>query len=160
MIRAVLPAMRAARRGRILTVTSMGAVIGLPFTDAYTAAKCAIEGLLESLAPVASAFGVHVSMIEPGAVVTPFLSNMRKTVSEASDPYAALAAKYAENVAARFSDGEKPEDVANVIVEAVKAAAPQLRYQTSASARAIAAQKLVDVTGNSVLAATRGMLGL
>jgi NAD(P)-dependent dehydrogenase (short-subunit alcohol dehydrogenase family) len=49
---AVFPLMRTARSGRILTVTSLGGLIGQPFNDAYCAAKFAVEGFMESLAPL------------------------------------------------------------------------------------------------------------
>ena len=44
----------------------MGGVVGQPFNDAYCAAKFAVEGFMESLAPVAATAGVRVSVIEPG----------------------------------------------------------------------------------------------
>ena len=63
--RALLPAMRAAGSGRIITVTSMNGVVGIPFSDAYNASKFAVEGLMEGLAPVMARFGVRISIIEP-----------------------------------------------------------------------------------------------
>ena len=57
MTQAVFPAMRERRAGRIITVTSIGGVIGQPFNDAYCAAKFAAEGLMESLAPTARKLG-------------------------------------------------------------------------------------------------------
>jgi short-subunit dehydrogenase len=59
--KAVLPAMRAARTGRVITVTSLNGVVALPFSDAYNAAKFAVDGLMESLATVMREFrGVHL----------------------------------------------------------------------------------------------------
>lgn len=55
MTRAVLPVMRAARSGRIIRVWSIGGLIGQPFNDAYCAAKFAVEGMMDSLAPVGTA---------------------------------------------------------------------------------------------------------
>src|SRR5436190_1948312 len=63
--KAALPHLRASG-GRLVTVTSVGGVIGQPFNEAYCAAKFAVEGLMESLAPVAQRHGVHVSLVEPG----------------------------------------------------------------------------------------------
>ncbi|MGH3237975.1 MAG: SDR family NAD(P)-dependent oxidoreductase, partial [Streptosporangiaceae bacterium] len=63
--RAVLPAMRAAGAGRVITVTSLNGVVALPFSDAYNAAKFAVEGLMESLAAVMREFGVYISVLEP-----------------------------------------------------------------------------------------------
>jgi NAD(P)-dependent dehydrogenase (short-subunit alcohol dehydrogenase family) len=43
--RAVRPAMRAAGRGRLIAVSSISGVFGQPFSEAYCAAKFALEGL-------------------------------------------------------------------------------------------------------------------
>ena len=56
------------------------------------------------------------------------------------------------------SGGQSPESVADVIREMAADPSPALRYQSSEQSRAIAAQKLVDTTGRSILAATRTML--
>jgi len=49
LVQAVFPAMRVVGTGRIITVTSVGGLIGQPFNDAYCAAKFAVEGFMESL---------------------------------------------------------------------------------------------------------------
>ncbi|CAN5384132.1 hypothetical protein BH11ACT3_BH11ACT3_16250 [soil metagenome] len=72
---AALPHLRATG-GRVLTVTSVGGVVGQPFNDAYCAAKFAAEGMLESLHPVAKAVGVAVAVIEPAAVASDFVDNV------------------------------------------------------------------------------------
>src|SRR5262249_40425464 len=56
LTQAVLPAMREAGHGRILTVTSVGGAVGQPFADAYCGAKFAVEGFMQSLAVVAGQF--------------------------------------------------------------------------------------------------------
>jgi short-subunit dehydrogenase len=162
MTKAVVPTMRAARRGRIVTVTSMNGVIGMPFSDAYNAAKFAVEGLMEGLAPVMAAFGVHVSVIEPGPVRTAFFANMGGNVAVdggGDDPYAAMLARYNATIASLAQGGETPDGVAAVIVEAVTSDAPKLRYPSSPGAAAMAGRKLVDVTGDSIVKATRALLG-
>jgi len=65
LTRLVLPIMRAAGHARIVTVTSVGGVVGQPFADAYCAARLAVEGLMQSQAPVAARFGVDVCVVEP-----------------------------------------------------------------------------------------------
>jgi NAD(P)-dependent dehydrogenase (short-subunit alcohol dehydrogenase family) len=57
-------------------------LIGQPFNDAYCAAKFAVEGMMESLAPVAQELGIQISIIEPGPVNTEFVSNTRAVSSE------------------------------------------------------------------------------
>ena len=70
----VLPGQRERGAGRILSITSVGGIVGQPFNDFYCAAKFAVEGMMESLAPVAKTFGVHVIVIEPGAVASEFIA--------------------------------------------------------------------------------------
>ena len=73
--RAALPLLRASR-GRLVTVSSVGGVVGQPFNEAYCAAKFAVEGFMESLAPVAATVGIRVTVVEPGAVATEFVANV------------------------------------------------------------------------------------
>ncbi len=155
--KAVLPHMRAARRGRIVTVSSVGGLLGQPFNDAYCAAKFAVEGLMESLAPVARRVGVHVSLVEPGPVHTGFVD----AVMEATDPlppdlaadYGPMLRSYLDGSAAVFEQmGQTPDDVARVILEALAAEMPHLRYQTSDLARAVAARTQADPTGDAGVA--------
>ncbi|GAO01214.1 oxidoreductase [Anaeromyxobacter sp. PSR-1] len=70
LTQAVLPLMRARRRGHILTVTSMGGIITLPGIAYYHASKFALEGLFESLGKELRTFGIHVTCVEPGGFRT------------------------------------------------------------------------------------------
>jgi short-subunit dehydrogenase len=74
----VLPAMRVAGSGRVLTVTSVGGTVGQPFADAYCGAKFAVEGFMQSLSTVMLAHGVWVSVIEPAAVASDFVRNVAR----------------------------------------------------------------------------------
>jgi NAD(P)-dependent dehydrogenase (short-subunit alcohol dehydrogenase family) len=158
--KAVLPAMRTARTGRVITVTSLNGVVALPFSDAYNAAKFAVEGLMESLATVMHEFGVSISVLEPGPVRTPFFANLGGHVDNIADddPYRDLIGRFTRRMAALGSGGQSAESVAQVICEIAADPSPALRYQSSEQSRAIAAQKLVDPTGRSILAATGAML--
>lgn len=72
---AALPHLRA-RRGRLLTISCVGGAVGQPFNEAYCAAKFAVDGFLQSLAPVAPTVGAQVGVIEPGAVTSEFVANL------------------------------------------------------------------------------------
>jgi NAD(P)-dependent dehydrogenase (short-subunit alcohol dehydrogenase family) len=75
MIRAVLPGMRAARRGTIVNVSSVNAIVNLPFSGMYGATKRALEGLSESLALELAAFGIRVRVVEPSGYKTSIVEN-------------------------------------------------------------------------------------
>lgn len=154
---AVFPHMRAARSGRIITVSSTGGLIGQPFNDAYCAAKFAVEGFMESLAPVAKRLGVHLSIVEPGPVNTEFVSSVRATLPDLQsvDPeaYTPLLTAYLSGTEQVFASiGQTGEDVARVIVEAATAVAPHFRYPTSDTVRGLIGRKFVDPSGDSVVA--------
>ncbi|HET7068105.1 MAG TPA: SDR family oxidoreductase [Nocardioides sp.] len=158
--KAVLPAMRKARGGRVITVTSLNGIVALPFSDAYNAAKFAVEGLMESLAAVMREFGVSISVLEPGPVRTAFFANLsgHADAVDDDDPYAVLINRLNSRMAALGSGGQSPESVAGVIREIAADPSPALRYQSSEESRAFAARKLVDATGRSVLDATATLI--
>ena len=70
MIRAVLPYMRARRRGHILNITSMGGFITMPGIAYYCGSKFALEGISEVLGQEVKPFGIHVTAVEPGSFRT------------------------------------------------------------------------------------------
>jgi NAD(P)-dependent dehydrogenase (short-subunit alcohol dehydrogenase family) len=72
MTRAFLPEMRARGAGRIINVGSMGGRITFPLMGAYHATKYAVEALSDALRNELAPFGIHVSLIEPGAIHTEF----------------------------------------------------------------------------------------
>ncbi len=159
--RAVLPGMRTHRRGRIITVTSLNGVVAMPFSDAYNASKFAVEGLMEGLAPVLRTFDVYVSVLEPGPVQTAFLQNAggHTAKADADDPYGPLLNAYnATMTALTTGDGESAAHVGQVIAEIARIPEPSLRYQSAEFPRSIAAQKLVDTTGDTIIAATSALL--
>lgn len=160
MTRAALPHMRTRGTGRIVTVTSIGGVVAQPFNDAYCAAKFAVEGMMESLAPVAAEFGVDVILIEPGAVATNFVQNVDglSAVGDPDDPYLPLLQTYLTNMAAVFDQAQSPQDVADVVLAALTDVSPKLRYQTSDSVTERAATKLADTTGSEALEVARKRL--
>lgn len=72
---AVLPSMRARGSGLIINMSSLGGVVGLPFQGLYSASKFALEGLTESLRQEVAAFGIQVTLLQPGDVRTPITEN-------------------------------------------------------------------------------------
>jgi len=161
---AVFPHMRRAGSGRIVTNTSIGGLIGQPFNDAYCAAKFAVEGFMESLAPVASRLGIHVSIVEPGPVATEFVATVREKLgqtqpTEASAAYTTMRDSYLAASTQVFAMAQTGADVARVMVAAATAEQPHLRYVTSDLVRGIAGRKYVDLTGDSIIAMTGARLG-
>ena len=158
LTKAVLPHMRTAGSGRIISVTSVGGLLGQPFNEAYCAAKFAVEGMMEGLAPLAQQFGVQVCLVEPGPINTEFVASVRSSSQAAlatmAEPYATLAQRYmaaSGNVFATY--GQTGEDIARIIAALAAADDPDFRTITSDFAMATVARKVVDRTGNSVIEA-------
>jgi short-subunit dehydrogenase len=66
MTKAVLPIMRSQRSGKIITISSLIGLIGIPFNSYYSASKHALEGFYKSLRLELRSFNIKVSVIEPG----------------------------------------------------------------------------------------------
>ncbi|MCI0158405.1 SDR family NAD(P)-dependent oxidoreductase [Leifsonia shinshuensis] len=156
MTKAALPLLRASG-GRVVSVSSVGGVVGQPFNEAYCAAKFAVEGFMESLTPVAATVGVRVTVIEPGAVTTEFVANVGGRRSVEGTPYDGALRAYLERTAAAFDPAaaQTPEGVADVIVEVLTSENPPARVQTSEAAQRFAGVKLADLDGAHVQAVTR-----
>jgi len=94
--RAVLPAMRARRQGRIVFIGSISGLVALPVTGPYHASKWAIEAMAESLRYEVRALGVDVVLIEPGPFKTALHANERAAAAagNANSPYAGLHGAY------------------------------------------------------------------
>ena len=159
LTREVLPHMRENGGGRVVTVTSVGGVVGQPFNDAYCAAKFAVEGLMQSLHPVAAKHGVKVSVIEPGAIATEFINNAGESVAERMnnvDAYTPQVQAYVAHISEAFEPGnaQTPQDVADVIASVVADPNPMFRYQTGKRATMFAGMSLSDLDGSAVTNAT------
>ncbi|MCC6925580.1 SDR family oxidoreductase [Novosphingobium sp.] len=158
LTKAVLPHMRAAGSGRIISVTSVGGLLGQPFNEAYCAAKFAVEGMMEGLAPLAQQFGVQVCLVEPGPINTEFVASVRSSSQAAlatmAEPYATLAQRYMAASGNVFAThGQTGDDIARIIAALAAVDSPDFRTITSDFAMATVASKVVDRTGNSVIEA-------
>jgi NAD(P)-dependent dehydrogenase (short-subunit alcohol dehydrogenase family) len=148
--------MRAAGSGRVLTVTSVGGAVGQPFADAYCGAKFAVEGFMQSLSSIMLAHGVWVSVIEPAAVASDFVSNVaRPTGSAPADPYAAQLDAYLARTAGAFAAAQSAEDAGAAIADAATSSDYRFRWQTSDGATAFVGMSLADLDGSRVLGMTR-----
>ncbi|MCX8073740.1 MAG: SDR family oxidoreductase [Candidatus Binatia bacterium] len=72
--KALLPRMIEQRRGWIVMMASVAGKLGVPDESAYAATKFAQVGLAEALSYEVEDFGVHVLIVCPGAIDTPFFN--------------------------------------------------------------------------------------
>ncbi|WP_040208870.1 SDR family oxidoreductase [Neobacillus jeddahensis] len=126
---AVLPYMRAKRRGRIINVSSISGKIGFPGLSAYTSSKHALEGYSESLRLELKPFGIDVSLIEPGSYQTNIWQSVGTLQIVGTSPYHS----YMKTILTEMEQGKvnhgDPKHVAQLIAKiASQAKSPELRY--------------------------------
>src|SRR5262249_40406043 len=151
--------------GRLLTIGSVHGVIGQPFNEAYCAAKFAVEGFMESLAPVAEAHGVKVSVVVPGFVfgtrfgVFPGIN--RKTIQAISGAYPPTFAAYFHWVVTQGWEGagQKVQEVAEVVVRTLSADNPPFRVPTNDWVQGYLSEKLADRDGTTIQNLARTWIG-
>jgi NAD(P)-dependent dehydrogenase (short-subunit alcohol dehydrogenase family) len=72
LIRAALPHLRAQGGGRIIQISSYGGQVAFAGNSLYHATKWGIEGFVESVAQEVAAFGIGMTIVEPGGARTEF----------------------------------------------------------------------------------------
>jgi NAD(P)-dependent dehydrogenase (short-subunit alcohol dehydrogenase family) len=156
--KAAMPHLRKAG-GMLVTISSVGGAVGQPFNEAYCAAKFAVEGFLESLAPVALTIGVRVAIVEPGPVTSEFVTNVGVdpvALFAEAGPYEPALQGYVSHVMADFSSdaAQTSQEAAEVVVGVLRSESPPLRTQTSSWAENFVATKLSDLDGAKVVGET------
>jgi len=156
-----LPHLRASS-GRLITIGSVRGAVGQPFNEPYSAAKFAIEGLMEALAPVAADVGVTVSLIEPAAVLdTAFGCNEPDPdlLPPNAGPYAETYRRYRGWArTGAVEGGQQAAEVAAVVVQVLTDPRPPFRIQTSEYARRYVTRKLADPDGEAIQTLARSWL--
>ena len=129
IIQKIAPIMRKQKSGNIVNISSIAGRIGFPVFTAYNSSKFALEGLSESLRFELGPFGINVIIIEPGVIKTNFTNSM-KTAKKAdeSDVYRDITLKVVTGVKMMAEMGTPPEEVANIIMNAIKDETPLPRY--------------------------------
>ncbi len=142
VIRAALPLLRKQGSGHILGVSSGLGITALPLIGFYCATKWAVEALHESLAQEVKAFGIKVTLVEPGAYATEFGKSAQ--LAGSLEPYT----EFRKEFLARLATLERgdPEATAEAVLKLVDTNDPPLRLGLGNSilprARAAYAERL------------------
>lgn len=128
VVQAVLPYLRQQKSGHIVNITSIAGLAPSAGSGFYAAAKFAVEGLSQSLAQEVAPLGIKVTLVEPGAFRTDFLSEHSIRIKPlAIEDYAATAGQaltYLEKMAG--TQAGDPQRAADAIIRAVEANEPPL----------------------------------
>jgi NAD(P)-dependent dehydrogenase (short-subunit alcohol dehydrogenase family) len=144
---AVLPSMRAARKGLILNISSLAGILGFELAALYCASKFALEGFSESLAKEVKPFGIGVTIIEPGPFRTDFLTpdSLRfgeQTVADYDCRRAQMRQSFEERNGRQQGD---PAKLADAIVGLARGGEPPMRLIAGSIAVDAADAKLGDM---------------
>ncbi len=142
VLRAALPLLRQQGSGHILGVSSGLGITPKPLIGFYSATKAAVEALHETMAQEVKAFGIKVTLIEPGAYATDFgRSAVRADGMEAYNDFR-------QQILASLANTERgdPRATAEAILKIVDAEKPPLRFNLGSGnlplARAAYAERL------------------
>jgi NAD(P)-dependent dehydrogenase (short-subunit alcohol dehydrogenase family) len=142
VLRAVLPLLRKQGSGHILGVSSGLGITALPMIGFYCATKWAVEALHEAVAQEVRAFGIKVTLVEPGAYATEFGKSAQ--IAGVLEPYAEFRKQFLTRLAG-VERGD-PDATAEAVLKLVDADEPPLRLGLGTSilprARAAYAERL------------------
>jgi NAD(P)-dependent dehydrogenase (short-subunit alcohol dehydrogenase family) len=142
VLRAVLPLMRKQGSGHILGVSSGLGITAMPLIGFYCATKWAVEALHEAVAQEVRAFGIKVTLVEPGAYATEFGKSAQ--IADVLEPYAEFRKQFLTRLAG-VERGD-PDATAEAVLKLVDADEPPLRLGLGTSilprARAAYAERL------------------
>lgn len=149
VLRAVLPGMRAARSGHVITVSSILGLLSFPGWGLYCAAKYAVEGMTESLAAEVAEHGIRVSIVEPGYFDTDFLTADSLAVTGgALDAYPGVRAMIEEHRAMPGTQLGDPVKAAAALVAVTERAEGPLRQQLGSDSSALAEGKVAALAAD------------
>ena len=125
---AVLPHMRRQGGGKIIALSSIGGLMGLPFQGFYSASKFAIEGYCEALRLETQQQGIKVVVFRPGDFSTGFTGSRKKVADEAALQAYPLYREAIEKVEHDENGGLKPVVLAQKISRIINMQHPRNGY--------------------------------
>ncbi|MFC0387565.1 oxidoreductase [Muricoccus vinaceus] len=143
MIQAVLPGMRARRRGHIVNVTSMGGFITMPGITFYCGSKFALEGISEALGKEVAGFGIRVTALAPGQFRTDWAGRSMDRTPRSIADYDSVMNPIRE--ARQSKSGRQPGDpdrAAQALLRLVEAENPPTRLFLGGDALGLVEGKL------------------
>ncbi len=125
VIQAALPFLRKQGHGHIVGTSSNLGHLVLPVIGYYCSSKWAFEAIHESLAAEVRPFGIHVTLIEPGAYATEFGSPQSLRFSDTLEVYKEFKEQFSNRLQ-HFERGN-PQATPQALFQVVDAEHPPLR---------------------------------
>ncbi len=142
----VLPAMRACGAGRVVMNSSVLGLVALPWRGAYVATKFALEGITDALRLETRGMGIHVVLIEPGPIATPFraksVPQFERWIDWRASPHApayeaVLLRRLYQRAAVKNPFELPPAAVTAQLIRAIESRRPAARYYVTAPTHAM-----------------------
>ena len=161
VVQAVLPIMRLQGQGRLVLMSSIGGIIGIPFQAYYSASKFALEGWGESLAYEVAPFGISLTLVEPGNFATDFTASRRTASTVDHDGTYGAAFQKAVRIMERDElHGAAPEDVAAVVQRVLGSRRPPRRLSVGKAGERVGLLAKRVLPFRLFQAAAKGSLGV
>jgi NAD(P)-dependent dehydrogenase (short-subunit alcohol dehydrogenase family) len=138
LTKALLPAMRARGSGRIVAISSAGAIRGMPGISAYSASKGAIERWAEALSQEIAPFGLGVSILVTGTFDTDILTEQTVDYGDHGGPYGSIYQAIHVNGRAMVSKPAPPSLFAKALGETLLEDAPIIKRTVGSDATSLA----------------------
>ena len=121
-VKAFLPRMRKARKGRIVVVGGLEGLVATPFQGFYSAAQFALEGMVQALRLEIAEFGIEASFFALGSFRTNFGHSRKQSVLDPdSSPYKPRLDSILGMLSRNESEGADPLLAARAIYSALTA---------------------------------------
>lgn len=145
--RAVLPVMRKARLGHIMSISSLAGLVGYEFNAAYCASKFGLEGWMESLHHDVAPYGIKTTIVEPGFFRTEFLEPESTFFAENPiDDYAERREQMQDFFKEKNHKQEgDPSKLAKALITIASQEEPPIRWMAGSDAITGAEQKVVEL---------------
>jgi len=148
VIRNVMPHLRTQKSGHIINISSIGGFSGaFPGFGIYCATKFAVVGLSESLSAEVKAFGIKVTVVQPGYFRTNFLS--AGSIGIPDNQIAAYAevreSQQAHQASINGNQPGDPEKAVRAMIEIANVEIPPLHLFLGQDAYEMADQKILSV---------------
>ncbi|HTL66956.1 MAG TPA: SDR family NAD(P)-dependent oxidoreductase [Lacunisphaera sp.] len=127
----VLPGMRERGGGCIVNIGSVAGRIARPMSSIYDSTKHALEALTDGLRGELKPFGVRVTLIRPGFILTEFVeaaNSASADIAAHAGPYEPFYRGYQENTAMMRRIAGVPDAIARLVVRALASDNPAPRY--------------------------------
>ena len=145
LTKALLPLMRKADSARIVNVSSLMGQVAMPLLGAYAMSKHALEAMSDVLRLELKPIGIHVAVVEPGAINTAMASKSLEEMesahenssSQIQNDYATFFKGMIETLQKQNENAPSPDKIARLIIHALNSDKPKARYTSGMDVRGL-----------------------